>query len=189
MLNFSNHYQPMLLINAAVVAPIFLLIFAGIVLTKKQKNWLNLLTWALLLIYLYLLFDVTIFPINWIFANSTLLKNGFGQQQVMTNFNLLEIFSYRSSQVWGNLLLLMPFTFLIALLNAKFANFKAALIIAFGTSSIIELSQLIMNYFYLGNRIFDLNDLILNTLGGLIGYCLLRIVFNLFPRLPTAIRK
>ncbi len=36
----------------------------------------------------------------------------------------------------------------------------------------IECTQLIMSFFYFGNRIFDVNDLLFNTIGGAMGYLL-----------------
>ena len=38
---------------------------------------------------------------------------------------------------------------------------------SFFTSLTIETSQLILSYFYLEHRLFDINDLLQNTLGGL----------------------
>ncbi|MGP2465867.1 VanZ family protein [Lactiplantibacillus plantarum] len=44
----------------------------------------------------------------------------------------------------------------------------------------IEMTQLIMAFFYLGSRTFDINDLILNLLGYLLGFCIYKVIKPIF---------
>ena len=65
----------------------------------------------------------------------------------------------------------MPFGFLICVLFKKCRNIKAAFISGVCFSLIIELSQFIISLF-LGYtyKITDIDDLILNTIGALLGF-------------------
>ena len=40
----------------------------------------------------------------------------------------------------------------------------------------IETIQLIMSFFYLGNRVFDVNDLFFNTIGSIFGFVFFKLV-------------
>lgn len=87
--------------------------------------------------------------------------------QYITWYNLL-----------GNLFLLFPLGVYLTILDSKVSNVRLGVTI-FCFSSIIEILQLMMNYFYLSNRIFDISDIILNTLGGVVGIIIIRIVIRL----------
>ena len=65
----------------------------------------------------------------------------------------------------GNVLIFSPIGFAIPLLSKKFNNLWSVIILGFLLSLGIEFSQ---NLFV--NRVFDVDDLFLNTLGSLIGY-------------------
>lgn len=63
-----------------------------------------------------------------------------------------------------NIVLLIPFGFLVPLIWKKTGKFRHVLLYGAAFSLLIEVSQL------LNNRSTDIDDLILNTLGALIGY-------------------
>ncbi|WEV37911.1 VanZ family protein [Lactobacillus sp. ESL0677] len=44
----------------------------------------------------------------------------------------------------------------------------------------MESTQLTLSFFYLGNRIFDINDLLLNTLGSLLGFAFFKLCNKIF---------
>lgn len=68
-----------------------------------------------------------------------------------------------------NIILLFPMGVYLALFGMK--NFKIAFIIIFLTTLTIESYQILFSYFGLTNRrIFDVDDIILNSLGGMIGF-------------------
>ncbi|MFB1050014.1 VanZ family protein [Paraliobacillus sp. JSM ZJ581] len=74
-------------------------------------------------------------------------------------------FSIRVDNLAGNVIGFIPFGFIFPLLSSKFFNLKKVIIATFCLSLIFELVQMI---FMLGS--FDVDDLILNTLGGMIGF-------------------
>lgn len=100
----------------------------------------------------------------------------------MLTLNPINWLNNSKLQIIGNVLLLVPLTLMGGLLFPKLRTLLRAITVAFSVSFVIELSQLVMNYFYLGNRVFDTGDLILNTTGGLIGYVLLVLLMKIFPK-------
>lgn len=71
-----------------------------------------------------------------------------------------------------NMILFLPLGFLVPLLCDKFRSFRAVLKLALICSLFIELAQM---FTY---RLSDINDLITNTLGALLGYRLARVVLH-----------
>ena len=79
------------------------------------------------------------------------------------------------TNLFGNIFAFSPFGFMIPIvINKKKAFFRAV----FATSSfslVIETSQLIMKV-----GVFDVDDLLMNTFGGLIGYMIYRVVVAVY---------
>lgn len=86
-------------------------------------------------------------------------------------------FSIRIVNLAGNVIGFMPFGFLMPLLSRKFLNLKVIILATFCLSLAFELIQLIFRF---GS--FDVDDLILNTFGGVLGYLfiflILKFIFN-----------
>lgn len=78
-----------------------------------------------------------------------------------------------------NIILLMPCGFLLPLIVKKFDSFNRILIVNFFLSLSIELSQLF------NNRKTDIDDIILNVGGALIGYIVYRLVVKVFPKMAN----
>ncbi|PEJ58346.1 VanZ family protein [Bacillus sp. AFS002410] len=77
----------------------------------------------------------------------------------------------RINNLAGNIIGFMPFGFILPLILKKYFNFKSILKTTFILSLTYEILQLL---FALGS--FDVDDLILNTLGGILGYFVLRLI-------------
>ena len=114
----------------------------------------------------------------------TLLRgegNGFREW----NFHLFlawkEAWSQFTLKVWLNVLLnialFMPLGFLLPLLAQKFKNGLVMLITGFGSSLLIELTQLA-----LGRGMFDVDDLFTNTLGAMLGWALIMVLITAVKR-------
>lgn len=73
--------------------------------------------------------------------------------------------------LFGNVLAFVPMGFLLPLIINELRSVKAIIFTTFITSTILEVVQLILR---LG--ISDIDDIVLNTLGGLIGYLLLDLI-------------
>lgn len=105
----------------------------------------------------------------------------YGRENIMTEYRYnLELFkeikrfiTYRQQlgfesfvvNILGNILAFAPFGFMLPLLNIRYRKFFNIFFLSFLFSLAVELVQL-----YLKVGIFDVDDLVLNTLGGLIGY-------------------
>ncbi|MEG0452848.1 MAG: VanZ family protein [Coprobacillus sp.] len=77
------------------------------------------------------------------------------------------------SNVLGNIAIFVPLGYLFPILFSKIINKFKMTIIVFGFSLCFESMQYVL---YLGT--FDIDDLLLNTIGGLIGYLIYRIVYR-----------
>ncbi len=84
-------------------------------------------------------------------------------------------FDIRISNLAGNIIGFMPFGFLLPLIVKKYDRLKSILKATFILSITYEILQLL---FGLGS--FDVDDLILNTLGGGLGYLVLKIIKLIF---------
>lgn len=132
---------------------------------KKHKGW-NL---VLFIVYLILLFYFLFF--------SEAMGRTEAVPQYRYNLTLFReikrFFIYRDILGWkafflnvfGNVLAFMPFGFLIPKLVSRCKNVFLTTLFSFELSLCVELLQL---FFRLGS--FDVDDLLLNTIGGFLGY-------------------
>ena len=80
------------------------------------------------------------------------------------------------TNVFGNLILLLPIGFLLPLLWKPFLKLRYTLLFGMGISLLIEFSQLFLI------RATDIDDWIMNTLGALIGFAVFRGLRKTAPR-------
>jgi hypothetical protein len=78
--------------------------------------------------------------------------------------------------VGGNILMLVPFGFLIARIYPGARKYRWTFLYSVGFSLMIELTQ-----YATTTRIFDIDDIIFNAMGGLIGYTCFRILYKVLP--------
>lgn len=69
-----------------------------------------------------------------------------------------------------NILLLYPLVFLLLFLYPRFRSWKKSLLLAFMMSLGIEVTQVIIDILFNANRVFEIDDLWTNSLGGLLAY-------------------
>ncbi len=84
-----------------------------------------------------------------------------------------------------NIIMLMPFGFLFPLAFKGQYDIKKIVLYSLIFSLMIELSQLLISYFWIGvgYRTCDINDLLFNTIGGTAGYMVLLIISGLKERI------
>ena len=75
------------------------------------------------------------------------------------------------ANLFGNVLAFMPFGFFVPILRPKLRRIDRMLVMTFLLSMMIEITQLLTR---VGS--FDVDDLILNTSGGILGYLLFYII-------------
>ncbi|WP_299512049.1 VanZ family protein [uncultured Rummeliibacillus sp.] len=136
-----------------------------------MKKFLNLGYWIVLLFYLYLLIDTVFFARD---ARRSIN---------LTPFDMIAEQGF-TLNVWGNILMFIPLGIYFANWMKKF-HFWKVLGAIIGTSLGIEVLQYIFK-----RGASDIDDLLLNTAGGLIGiliYLVLKVIFKSKDRVRVAI--
>ena len=126
-------------------------------------------------IIIFSFFIITIFTITGIPTINELYYNP------NVNILLFRYFIIIFYDYFFNIILFMPFGFFIACLWEKFQNIKIAFLYGFLLSLFIEIFQLF------GSRVTDINDLLTNTLGSIIGYEFFNIIRKVFPNIINKI--
>lgn len=141
-----------------VILSILSYIFFRIISRIFNKNKINIrkeLLLLLFIVYLLILFNVVTYPVNEYGKNNLNLFQELFRYKIGSNLFMQNIV--------GNILLFIPFGMF---LNSYFKVKKWHLIIITILYSFsIELTQILIG------RVFDIDDIILNLLGSLIGWC------------------
>lgn len=148
----------------------------------KNKKMLLIIGW--LLFYLYIL----------LLSYFLFLSERYGRDFVLEEYRynlefLKEIkrfIRYREHlgfesfmvNILGNILAFAPLGFLLPLLNMKYRKFYVVAFISFLFSLTVESLQM-----YLKVGIFDVDDLLLNTMGGILGYISFRVGYYCYRKL------
>lgn len=144
-------------------------------------------------IYLLLLIYITLIPINIYFGDKSQFINNTSLTRRL-GINLIPFYDYYSSvkafgietiniyfirSIIGNILLLIPFTLYLCSYVSKIRTIKNTLVVSFIISLSIELLQLVENYLNKSPyRTVNVDDLILNTLGGILGYFTFKVLYK-----------
>lgn len=162
---------PMILIFTVILSSIRI----TYLIIKKEKFVLyKELTYLLFVIYLLSLFYIVTFQ-----------DDNYGTSNLIP---FKEIFRYDINSklfiknIIGNILLFMPFG-LFVMAYIDYRRIYPAVILTFISSFSIEIVQNIIG------RVFDVDDIILNVLGGTIGAVIYVILDKLRDRLPKALNK
>ena len=150
------------------------------ILNKQQANKIRTYCWILFLVYLVALVYFLFFA------------EGFGRTfdgreycyNLMPFKEIRRFWTYRNLlgtesvllNILGNVIAFIPFGFILPIISRKTRKFYKILFLGFDFSLIVEIVQLI---FKVGS--FDIDDIILNSLGVIIGYFIFYIT-NLFRR-------
>jgi len=167
---FENNY-PMIIIFTVVLVTIRL----AYLLSRKVKFELyrELFMLAFLLYSLILFYVVTFQDVNYGTNNfipfKEIMRYEFGSSFFIHN-------------VLGNILLFVPFGFFVSfILKTKKPGY--IIIVTFITSLVIEFTQLLIG------RTFDVDDVLLNIIGGFLGYLVYLIIQVIYDKLPNILKK
>ncbi|MFS9248031.1 VanZ family protein [Streptococcus infantis] len=75
-----------------------------------------------------------------------------------------------------NVLLLFPLIFQLLYLNPRLRKTKKVILFSFLLSLSIECTQLVLDFFFDFNRVFEIDDLWTNTLGGYLAWVLYKLL-------------
>lgn len=163
------------------------LVIAVIVGKKKQISIIKQIISFIFFAYFLVVINITFFPIpidpNVInisrLAEDTIHQNWipFSTIYFMLKYSLNNINSLLN--IVGNVLLFAPFGFLLPMISRKLST--KVIPLGIFVILIIEVSQLVSSNLYgFTYRIFDVDDVILNTIGLLIGVILYRVLIRVF---------
>ncbi|WP_092924671.1 VanZ family protein [Romboutsia hominis] len=169
--------------------PVWIIARIIILMNRKKKgikfNIGDEILTNLFVIYLFLLIGITILPITIGEMSPYLQELSFIER---CNINIVPFIDYFKGanylgsiirNIVGNLILLMPFILYICAKSEKSRNLKSITKITFLISLSIELTQLVMNIFGLTYiRVVHVEDLILNTLGGIIAWGIFKLIYR-----------
>lgn len=159
----------------------FIIVLIGITICKKRQNkrisglfCIGVLGFG---IYLSTIFGVTISPIY-----------GFRMQPSLNAINLIpfKVLKDRMNNplnFYGNIAMFIPMGFLPLCISSRYRKMSRTVILGCFVSIIIECSQL-----FLG-RGTDIDDVILNTIGTAIGFCVGKVLYAKCDYLQQQIRK
>ncbi len=169
-----------------ILGVICYLIVRGILIgTKNTKHviWWKEIISFLFVIYICMVVAVTLFPLPIGFPfnieNLNRSVNIIPFASIIKDINQigsaydgdsLFMIALIVRNVGGNILLLMPLGFLAPILWDKYKKFKNTILLGFSISASIELLQLIESLFSGVGRITDIDDVICNVIGSIVGY-------------------
>lgn len=131
-----------------------------------MKKYLKPAIITVFCVYLIILLRITVFRAGFstadLFQNGRLIFDFFAGYLEMLRSNMFYDFIYLFV---GNIIWFVPLGFLLPCLNNRFSSISRVLLFGFLLSLLIEFFQ-----FAFGTGISEVDDMILNTLGALIGY-------------------
>lgn len=171
ILNFIKGLWPMLLLFIIVISSIRIM---DIVLNKKKLVLHQDLMNLMFIIYLFLLFQLVTT------TDFESYSNNFIPFKEIMRYKIDSSLFYRN--VVGNIILFVPFGYLVSYYMKK-PKYYGILLLTFITSLSTEVIQM-----YIG-RSFDIDDILLNFIGGLIGFLIFKIQSKIIEKLPNFLKK
>lgn len=155
-------------ILASLIPFLIALVFCKKVYKREEQEWGKSRRIFLILFAMYI---IAVFYFTGAGTLYDFIRNQFSLQWARTNLAPFDtgVFSVTNKL---NILLFVPLGFFLPLLWAKYQNLAKVFQSAFFFSLLIELSQL------LNSRSADVDDLIFNSLGGLVGYGIFTLLFR-----------
>ena len=140
---------------------------------EKFKIYEEVLKLGFVIYVISLFYVVNFQDVSWSTSNFVPFKEIFRYQIFSTSF---------FKNVIGNLIMFMPYGFFVSYflnLDKKREVFFMSLIV----SVTIEVTQLVIG------RVFDVDDILLNVCGGLLGYFVYRFLNNIKEKLPNVLKN
>ncbi|WP_341517722.1 VanZ family protein [Bacillus paramobilis] len=160
--------------------------------SKKGVNWWKELISFLFATYIGMVVAVTLFPIPIGFSTNiehirlsiniipfASIIEDIGKIGSAYDGDVLFMIGLIVRNVGGNILLFMPLGFLAPIIWDIFKKFKNTILLGLAISFSIELLQLIESLFSSWIRITDIDDVICNVIGSIVGYFIYKITLML----------
>ncbi|SET35039.1 Glycopeptide antibiotics resistance protein [Oceanobacillus limi] len=163
--------------------PILLIILSLVVylplrylIIQKKKETLRIyheITYILMIIYIESLLYLTVFPTHHPIPNESVSINLIPFQTIAMYVEFEGNVDIQIINLLGNIIVFVPIGIFAVILKKKIL-FREVLIIGFASTCFIEITQLMFTSIGIIYRSFDIDDIILNTIGVLIGYFMAR---------------
>ena len=164
------------LLSAVIAVISFLIVYEVVLIIKREYvSWFH--RWIILLmgVYLTIVLTYTISP-DYFFIDLGLRGN-----INLIPFLVLMDISKNPLNFWGNIAMFIPLGALLVMLSSQCQKLQTTLLLGAALSLFIEIMQL-FSY-----RSTDIDDVILNTCGALIGFLLGKIILYFIPSLRKKI--
>lgn len=167
------------IINLLYLEPLFIfgLVLVGLFLfwllkkDKKLPKFKMAISSMLMYYYLCIVFKRIVgIPT----LNEFIRLSSFGESLFNPNIDLVPLSNGVSLEFILNIICFIPLGFLCPIISRTYEDFKKVALIGFGVSLMIEISQLFTRF-----RATDINDLITNVLGTIIGYLSFKLIVKL----------
>lgn len=169
--NILANIWPMILIITIILSTLRI---AYILKYKEHfKFYQEILKLGFIIYIITLFYVVTFQDVSWSTSNFIPFKEIFRYQLLSPSF---------IRNVIGNMIMFMPYGFFISYylkLDKKSYVFLMSLLI----SVTIEVTQLVIG------RVFDVDDILLNVIGGILGYYVYRLIHNFKDMLPNFLKN
>lgn len=163
---------PMLVISSVVLITVRI----SYLIKNKQKFVL----YKELLTYSFILYSLSLFQIVTFQDDVTWATNNFIPFREILRYNMGSRLFFKN--VIGNMVLFLPFGFFTSL-YLKNEKPNLTLLLTLITSISIECVQLIIG------RVFDIDDILLNLLGGYFGFIIYHLIKKIWDRLPIVLKN
>ncbi|KXG75941.1 VanZ family protein [Thermotalea metallivorans] len=138
---------------------------------------------ALFFFYILLLISITLFPIRVNMPDNNYISYNFIPFKSIIHMQRHGFYMF-TRNVLGNIIIFAPFGFLTPMICKNFSKLAKVILYSFLLSLIIEALQSIG---FIERRSFDVDDLLLNTIGAIAGFILYKAFIALMPLLRKLI--
>ena len=163
---------PMLVISSVVLV--------SFRLSYLFKNKEKVIIYKELMMYAFIIYTLCLFQIVTFQDDVSWSSNNFIPFREILRYNMGSRLFFKN--VIGNMVLFLPFGFFISL-YLKNEKPKLTLLLTLATSFSIELVQMIIG------RVFDIDDIMLNLLGGYFGYLIYYFLKRVWERIPDVLKN
>ena len=171
ILNIFENSWPMIFIFSMIVISMRI---TDIVKNDRKVVFYKEISGLLFIVYILCLFHVVTFQdVTWSSSNFIPFKE-------MLRYRFASSLFFRN--VLGNMLMFIPFGFFVSYF-LKLKKPYSILLLSLLISSTIETTQLLIG------RVFDVDDIILNVVGGVVGFAVYKLFSILKEHLPAFLKK
>ena len=140
---------------------------------EKPVIYKELFKYAFIVYIMCLFYVVTFQDVSWSTSNfipfREIFRYSIGSKMFFKN-------------VIGNMIMFIPYGFFVAYF-LKLEKLKSSIFMTLITSVTIEFTQLIIG------RVFDVDDIMLNLLGGMVGFGIYYLIYKIESKLPAILKK